>query len=268
MIPAKDISQYQGNWQDTDEPIVMIKMGGGDAGLYMDSKAAQDYQGAVTASRAVGGYWFAGGGNASAEASYFLRCMEPLAENDVYALDIEHGSTWDLNTPEPVAWVTEFVNYVHNKIGVWPLVYMNLATLNGHNWDSILTNCGLWLADWAVSPNDTIPTSHTYVMQQYSDGPNYDHDEWFGTLEQFKAYGYHTPVPEPAPPQPTETTTTTLPPTTSTTTITSTTTTLPPIQEGNQNWHKPPDNKPLFPPPKKTIWQSIIAFFKLIFGLK
>jgi hypothetical protein len=33
MIPALDISQYQGAWQDRGEPIVMIKMGGGDDGL-------------------------------------------------------------------------------------------------------------------------------------------------------------------------------------------------------------------------------------------
>jgi hypothetical protein len=36
MLPAKDISRWQGTWQDTGEPIVMIKMSGGDAGLQED----------------------------------------------------------------------------------------------------------------------------------------------------------------------------------------------------------------------------------------
>ena len=207
MIPAKDISRWQGNWQDTGEPIVMIKMGGGDAGLYMDSMASQDYNGAVKAGRAVGGYWFAGWGDPIAEASYFLRCMAPLAENDVYALDAE-AIPAGVN---PVAWSQSFINHIYDAIGVWCLIYMNFATLKAYNWDSVLTNSGLWLADWAVSPNDTIPTNHTYVMQQYSDGPSYDHDEWFGTIDQFKAYGWRaakpapvsapspTPAPAPAP---------------------------------------------------------------------
>lgn len=196
MVPAKDISRYQGAWQDTGEPIVMIKMSGGDDGLYMDSNAAANYRGAVASGRAVGGYHFAGNGNAAAEATYFLQAMSPLCENDVYALD------WELpvGTPGAVEWCQTFTQTVHDHIGVWPLIYMNFNTLNSYDWTPVLSNCGLWLADWAVSPDQNIPTLHTYVMQQYSDGPNYDHDEWFGDVEEFKAYGYHapqTPVPPP-----------------------------------------------------------------------
>lgn len=202
MIPALDISQYQGTWQDRGDPIVMIKMSGGDDGLYMDSQAASNYTGAVADGRAVGGYHFIGWtAGAVAEATYFMQAMSPLAENDVYALDIESGSVAvPANAPD---YVLQMVNAIHDKIGVWPLVYMNLSTLNAHDWDAVLQNCGLWLGDWNNDPNATIATVHTYVMQQYSDGPNYDHDEWFGTVEEFKAYGYHAPAPAtPAPPAP------------------------------------------------------------------
>jgi hypothetical protein len=197
MLPALDISQYQGAWQDRGDPIVMIKMAGGDNGLYMDADAAANYSGAVAAGRAVGGYFFIGWeSNAAAEATYFMQAMSPLAENDVYALDIENGTN-----PVPanaVQYVLDMVNQIHSHINVWPLVYMNLSTLNSYDWTPVLANCGLWLADWAVSPDQQIPTLHTYVMQQYSDGPDYDHDEWFGTIEEFKAYGYHA-TPQPAP---------------------------------------------------------------------
>lgn len=206
MVPAKDISRYQGAYQDAGEPIVLIKIGGGDDGLYYDSDANENWNGAVAAGRAVGGYWFAGGGNPTAEAAFFLKGMQPLTENDVYALDVESGSTWNPNGAgvDPVSWVSQFVNYVHDQIGVWPLIYMNLNTANLHDWSPVLRSCGLWLADWAVSPDATIPTGYTYVMQQFSDGPNYDHDEWFGSVQQFQAYGYHaaatpSPVPPPAP---------------------------------------------------------------------
>lgn len=195
---AKDISQWQGNWQDTGEPIVLMKCGGGDNGLYFDSKCTEDYSGAIAAGRAVGLYWFIGwAAGAEQEAEFMLRAVSPLAENDVYALDIEKGQ--DAIPNNAVQYVTDMVNYIHDRTGVWPLLYMSLSTLNSFDWSSLLKNCGLWLADWAVSPDANIPTSYTYVMQQYSDGPNYDHDAWFGTVEQFKAYGYHVPAPQPTP---------------------------------------------------------------------
>lgn len=196
MIPACDVSKYQGtiDWANMPE-IVIIKMSGGDAGLYMDSNAATNYNGAKAAGKHVGGYHFAGYGNSVAEANYFMQAMSPLAENDVYALDVE-------NVPsglDVIQWVETFMATVHTKIQVWPLIYMNLSTLNAHNWDNVLTNSGLWLADWNNNPSGTIATVHEYVMQQYSDGPNYDHDEWFGTVESFDKYGYHAPVvPSPA----------------------------------------------------------------------
>lgn len=191
MLPAKDISRWNGVWQETGEPIVMIKMSGGDDGLYMDSQAAANYTAARAANKAVGGYHFAGWTNPAAEANYFMQAMSPLAENDVYALDIESIPAG----ADPVAWSQTFVQTIHDRINVWPLVYMNLSTLNAYDWSPVLQNCGLWLADWNNDPSATIPTVHTYVMQQYSDGPNYDHDEWFGTLDEFNKYGYHTPNP-------------------------------------------------------------------------
>lgn len=203
---AKDVSKYQGNWQDTGEPIVLIKMSGGDAGLYMDSQASANYDAAVKAGKAVGGYHFGGGAvSAEAEAAYFIKAMYPLAENDVYALDVEANLA---NRSDVVQWVSDFVDFVHGQVNVWPLVYMNLSTLNAHDWSQVLQHCGLWLADWAVSPDANIPTHYTYVMQQYNDGPNYDHDAFFGTVEEFKAYGYHASqaqAPAPEPPQPTAT---------------------------------------------------------------
>lgn len=224
MIPAKDISKYQGNWQDTGEQIVLIKISGGDDGLYFDSDATENYNGAKVDNRHVGGYHFVGWQmGAVQEASWFLKGMAPLTENDVYALDCENGKV-DVSASSP-AYILEMVNYIHDQIGVWPLVYMNLSTLNAYDWDTVLANCGLWLADWNNNPNGSISTNHTYVMQQYSDGPVYDHDEWFGSVEAFDAYGWHANTP------PSTTTTTTqspLPPVPDPTTTTTTTTTVEP----------------------------------------
>lgn len=192
-LVAIDISQYQGVWTDRGEAIDMIKMTGGDAGLYSDPKAGTNFDAAVAHGKAVGGYHFAGGTDPVAEANYFVNFTMPLTENQVYALD------WEVQNADPVGWCNTFMQTVHNSIGVWPLIYMNLSTLNAYDWSPVLANCGLWLADWNGDPNGDINTNHTFVMQQYSDGPVYDHDTWFGTIEEFNAYGWHAPAPAPAP---------------------------------------------------------------------
>lgn len=202
-----DVSQWQGDidWSKVPSPIAIIKVSDGSG--YLDPKANHNYYGAKGAGKAVGMYHFAEWGDATAEATEFIKAVSPLEDADVLILDVEA-----IKAPNPVDWVNIWANHVHAQTTVWPLVYMNLSTLNAYNWSPILTNCGLWLADWAVSPHDTIPTDHVYVMQQYSDNGSVpgiqgrvDLDAWFGTVDQFKSYGYKAqPVPAPAPtPEPT-----------------------------------------------------------------
>lgn len=210
MQQGIDVSQYQGsiNWSEVPEPIAIVKMSGGDAGLYYDANASKNYYGAKAAGKVVGMYHFAGGTSAVTEADYFVKACSPLDQNDVLIID------WEVSSGDPVGWVNTFVTEVHSKTTVWPLVYMNLATLNAYDWSSVLKNCGLWIADWSVSPNQEIATTHVYVAQQYSDKGSVpgivgyvDLDAWFGTLQEFQAYGYHvsqntSPPTSPQPVQP------------------------------------------------------------------
>jgi len=260
MIPVVDISQYNGPWIDRGEDADMIKIGGGDAGIYFDPDAATNYTDAKDHQKGVGGYWFIGWTIGSAqEASAFLRGMSPLAENDVYALDIERGAV--AVPADAVAYVTAMVTYIHDKIGVWPMLYMSLSTLNSYNWDSLLANCGLWLADWAVSPQANIPTTHSYIMQQYSDGPNYDHDEFFGTLAQFNAYGYHAPQSSPtvATVTPVESSTTQPVTATPVATSSSTTSTTPSTTEDNTQTKTTDIKTPIEQDKASTLDTSIVT---------
>lgn len=209
MVAAKDISRWQGAWTDTGEPIYMVKISGGDAGLYIDPDAATNYQKTVNAGKAFGGYHFAGGTDPIAEANYYLNAMKPWNPGEVPALD------WEVKHVDPVNWCLQFVTHVHDVAGAWPLLYINKATHDAYDWSPVLNNCGLWLADWTGDPNSEVNVGgHGYVMLQYSDGPNYDHDTWEFDLETFKKYGWPAPVvpvppaptPEPAPaPDPTPT---------------------------------------------------------------
>jgi lysozyme len=180
---AVDCSQWQGTiaWPLVNVPIAIIKMSGGDNGLYTDSKANANYYGAKSSGKAIGGYHFAGGKDAVNEADFFISCMSPLEQDDVMVLDFE------IPHADPVGWCRAFVNRVHDRTGVWPLLYINLATLNAHDWSSVLNNCGLWLAAWNNDPEATL-TNHPYVMHQYSSngtvpgiGGRVDLDAWFGS---------------------------------------------------------------------------------------
>jgi len=214
-LPFHDISYAQGVYDMTADPnpIVMIKMSGGDgpigSELYFDSQAYNNYTNAVKTGKAPAGYHFAGAGDPVAEADYFYRAMSPLAENDVMALD------WEIEgyTGDPVAWCLSFVTEIHNKCGVWPLIYLNISTLNGHDWSPVLANCGLWLAAPSYGFDETIPeVKVTYVAQQGPIVNGVDTDAFFGTLDEFKKYGYHAPAPVVAPAVPLSSTTAPSPP--------------------------------------------------------
>lgn len=225
---AVDISQYQGAYRDYGTPVVFIKMSGGDVGVYYDSRASENYYGAKSQGKQVGLYHFAGGTDPVVEADFFVRACSPLEENDVLVLD------WEVGHHDPVGWCSAFVHRVHDQTGVWPLLYINLATLRAHDWTPVLTLCGLWIAAWNENPNIDINTAPwNYVVHQYRGEP-LDLDAVWLSEEQFNAYGYHA-APQPVPttttttteapaPAPTTTTTTTVAPSPNPTTTTTTTT--------------------------------------------
>ena len=203
---ALDVSQWQGqiNWNAVPSEIALIKMSGGDAGHYYDSKASLNYNNAKAAGKAVGMYHFAGATDPIAESDFFIRACSPLEENDVLVLD------WEVSHPNPVEWCRVFIQHVKDVTGVIPLIYMNTSTENSHDWSPVINmNVGLWVADYRYTPDDNVPIRHwsTYVMHQYtSDGSEagiagrVDVNEWFGTKEQFQKYGFQTAAPEVAPP--------------------------------------------------------------------
>lgn len=205
QTPAIDISRWQGNIDETAVPqeIVLMKVGGGDDGLYFDEALMNNYGNAQADGKAIGLYWFAGGGNPHDEAAKFIEGCKPFQIGDVYALD------WEIENPDPVGWVSAFVSDVHEATGCYPFVYMDIDRANRFDWSGVFNNCGFWCAAPSYGWNDTLPVHYTVMLQQ---GPiisdagvqnPVDSDMFFGTKEQFLLYGYKTPqaaaTPTPAP---------------------------------------------------------------------
>lgn len=258
-IEAIDVSTYQGtiNWAVVNRPIAIIKMSGGDAGLYTDSKANANYYGAKAAGKALGMYHFAGGGNPVNEADFFVAACSPLEAGDVLVLD------WEIEHSDPVGWCTQFVNRVHERTGVWPLFYTNGARLNQYDWSPVRNNCGTWVAWYGTDPEGSLPIQGTYIMHQYTSSGSVpgiagrvDLDAWYGSVEQFNKYGYHpaaplppTPTPQPVPPPaPTPEPT--------------------PTPTPNPDPAPTPIPTPVPPTPAQSWVIKLINFLKKIFGLK
>lgn len=188
---------------------VMIKMSGGDAGLYYDSQAASNYNNAVRTGKVPMMYHFYGGGDPTQEAEFFVKACSPLAKGDIMAIDVERGGTWNPQTdPSAVSKITTFVNYIHGNTGMWPWVYLNRSTRQMYNWSPVLNNCGLWIAAPDVSFDEDIPNIGVYIAQQGPIIDGHDVDMAFMDLSMLEKYGYNMsndPTPSPEPPVPTPT---------------------------------------------------------------
>lgn len=207
MIPGIDVSHWQGtiNWSAVaqTQQFVIVKISGGDAGLYYDAQASNNYYGAKAAGiQGVGGYHFAGGGNPSQEADFFCAGMKPWTENDVWVLD------WEIDVADPVSWVGQFMQRCHDVAGVWPLLYVDGSRANAYNWNAnaAVANCGKWIAWYGRDPSQDLPVSMFYTMMQYSSSGkingisgNVDQDMFYGDISQLQKYGWHAPVAPPAP---------------------------------------------------------------------
>lgn len=265
-----DVSQWQGNidWGAYPYPIVVMKMSGGDGpngSLYTDSKANANYYGAKAAGKAIGMYHFAGGGDPVNEADFFVAACSPLEENDVMVLD------WEIPHNDPVGWCWAFVSRVHERTGVWPLVYMNGSIRKAYDWGPVAANCGMWIAWWGMDPEGNLPVPGIYVAHQYSNqgqvpgiAGRVDLDAWFGTVDQFKKYGYHAAAP---PPPPTTTTTTPPPPPPlTTTTTTATPAPEPPVTTTTTTQSQGGSPIDFVVALIRPLWLFLVAIFKRLKG--
>jgi len=255
MILFKDISQWQGNYDmNNGDPAIAIKMGGGDAGLYFDSKASANYYNAVQAGKIPMGYWFAGGNNPIDEAKKFLQAMSPLAENDLMILD------WEIQHADPVGWCRDFTTYIHDQTGVWCWVYMNMSTANAYDWSSVFNNCGYWCAAPSFSFDATLPVKYPQIAQQGPIVGGVDTDAFFGDIEQLKAYGYHAPIAPVVAPAPVETTIPAPAPVETPPIVVSPVEVPLPLPEPPVIAPLPPVAPPIFIHPT-TLWDTIFAAF-------
>ncbi len=152
-----DISKWQGNFDfkkavKEGVTFAVIKGGGGDAGLYTDSKFETNYAEAKKNNIPVGVYWFSKAlsvEEAKTEADYFYRNVlrKKQFELPVF-IDVEHQSMFALGKDK----LTEIVNVwceTLETLGFWVGIYSTVYAFSAYMNDNELEGYTHWVAQWA-----------------------------------------------------------------------------------------------------------------------
>lgn len=191
---------------DCDAVIIKATQGTGYINPICDSL----YQAAKSAGKLLGIYHYASGGNATAEADFFLDNIQGYIGEAMLVLDWESGENAQWGNQN---WCKEFCDRVHARTGINPVVYVQNSAV-----DQVanLTDNGLWIAQyadnnpigWVDSPWNTITVNH--IMHQYTStgringwGGNLDLSLFYGDENAWRAYagttGQSAPTPQVQP---------------------------------------------------------------------
>lgn len=144
----------------------------------------------LNSGKLLGVYHYITGGNAQAEAQYFVNAAKPYIGRAVLALDFESDSN---KAYDNIAYLQQCAQTVYNLTGVRPLLYGSQRDYGRLAAVSKATNCGLWIAqyrDYAhIGYQDKPWNEGAYdcAIRQYSSAgalPNYS-----GNLDLNKFYG-------------------------------------------------------------------------------
>lgn len=281
MLQGLDVSQYQGRIDWSEVPpqyeFVIVKMTGGDNGLYIDPQGKANYNGAKSTGRLVGGYHVAGGGDPIAECNFFIESMSPVQTYDYFVLDIEPETLppnggWN-------GWAITFMDRLQQACDVWGIRYLDISQTNAMGDPGNLSQCGLWIAAPSYTPEQNVPIALEYIIQQGATATvpgiptAVDTNVAFLTREELQDYGIKPPSPAPEPTAPSvsvSTPTPEAPPIVPPTTPVETDPTVPvvnqPLPPTTPTLTKPVIVSPQTPKPL-TFWQEVLKTLKALVGI-
>lgn len=206
-----DVSSHQpANITDlVDYDGVIIKATEGTG--YVSPNCDSQYQRAKARGKLLGVYHFASGGDAAAEANYFVQNTLGYIGEAILVLDYEASA---INRGRE--WVRTFLKTVYNLTKVHPVLYASRSVIDSQNLKTLCDeeNCGLWLAAYP----HTNPTGYYEpanergeIIKQYSStgrlngyNGNLDLDYAWLSADQWRKYAKGdrdggTPAPQPQP---------------------------------------------------------------------
>lgn len=148
-----DVASYQSGIDLTVVPcdFVIIKATQGTG--YVNPDCDRAYQQAKRAGKLRGTYHYVGGGNAVAEADYYVNNIKGYIKDGLLAIDweAEQNSAWGNE-----AYLEQLVRRVIERTGIKPLIYSMASRYAQVAAVAKKLDCGLWIAEYA----DMNPTGY------------------------------------------------------------------------------------------------------------
>lgn len=147
-----DIASYQ---KDMDcskikADFVIIKATQGNS--YVNPHCSRHYQQAKDANKLTGLYHYATGIGAEVEADFFVDKVHKYLKDAILVLDWEHNEKGGANpvfgTSREVDYVHLFMERVHSRTGVYPLLYMSASVTRRRDWKKVARISELWVAQY------------------------------------------------------------------------------------------------------------------------
>ena len=193
-----DIASYQAGLDFSKVPcdFAIIKATQGTG--YTNPDCVRAVEQAMSLGKGVGVYHYISGGNAVAEANFFINSILNWIGKVMICLDweLDQNSAWG-----DESYLEQVINQVIARTGVPPMIYAPASRYNQVAEVAKRHNCGLWIAQYA----DNNPTgyqntpwnegAYTCAIRQYSgfgrlNGWNgdLDLDKFYGSLDDFRKY--------------------------------------------------------------------------------
>lgn len=217
MLKGIDISKWQNTAAvDQGQDFVIIKATEGVG--YVDPTCDAKYQYAKSKGKLLGVYHFARPDltGAVAEADYFVDNTVGYWKNKEAILVLD----WEAGNTKNVAWAKQWLDHVHSRTGVKPLIYMSASVVSSADWTSVKNDdYGLWIAGYpnkynvtnppvpaeGEMPYNTSPWGFAAIWQYTSSAGTLDRNVAYMTKEAWGKYAGKVSAP-PAPPKPVITT--------------------------------------------------------------
>ena len=135
---------------------------------FVDPNYHRHREQALAAGLLWGAYHFGTSANSTRQADHFLRTVDPEIHT-LLVLDYEPNGKWTMT----LAQAKEFVTRVKTMTGRFPGLYAGSLIkekLASKSKDPILSQCFLWIAQYALAPTGIPPTWPTWTLWQYTDG--------------------------------------------------------------------------------------------------
>jgi len=219
QITVADISRWQYTI-DFDEfknhvQGVVIKVSGSDGGFYVDGMFKRNQAEARRVGLPIWYYHYKGAGSARDQAAYMLNAIGELKAGEAIVCDDENEAKVN------VGFNAEFSDAVKELTGgLIDVVYSNLSRFQGVDLKPLKDrNMGAWVAKYGMNTGTVEGAGAApsgidipIIMWQYTSAArvpgvtqnSVDLNIFYGTVEQFKAYGAKGNVPAPSAPHPVE----------------------------------------------------------------